>query len=283
VPVVNTGDVLNLNYLPGAVDQNGMAYLGNVEYKTQNGIPSFTTISRINNPEGYASYNTAPYTGYIYYRKDHLGNIREVWHPSSNTTIQRTPYYASGLPWATTPADNLSTQPYKYNGKEYIEMNGLDEYFSQARNYYATLPSTPTMDPLCEKYYSTSPYAWCGGNPVNRIDPNGMDVWSTNDPAEIKVAIESLQNGENIKIGDNSNWSYKSDEQFKKDNEVEGFSMGLNFKNNKLYFGSPLPDKTAGMFLKYLGSTNLDLGDRHFSPDGSYYSLYSVRPKTPYF
>ena len=31
-----------------------------------------------------------------------------------------------------------------------------------------------TMDPLCEKYYSISPYAYCAGDPVNRIDPDGM-------------------------------------------------------------------------------------------------------------
>jgi hypothetical protein len=31
------------------------------------------------------------------------------------------------------------------------------------------------IDPMAEKYYSISPYAYCGNNPVNRIDPNGMD------------------------------------------------------------------------------------------------------------
>ncbi len=29
------------------------------------------------------------------------------------------------------------------------------------------------MDPLCEKYYSISPYAWCGNNTVNAVDPDG--------------------------------------------------------------------------------------------------------------
>lgn len=32
-----------------------------------------------------------------------------------------------------------------------------------------------TMDPLCEKYYSISPYAYCAGNPVNLVDPEGED------------------------------------------------------------------------------------------------------------
>jgi len=36
------------------------------------------------------------------------------------------------------------------------------------------------VDPLCEKYYSISPYAYCAGNPVNRIDPDGMYYYDWN-------------------------------------------------------------------------------------------------------
>lgn len=28
-------------------------------------------------------------------------------------------------------------------------------------------------NPLAEKYYPTSPYAWCGNNPITFIDANG--------------------------------------------------------------------------------------------------------------
>ena len=31
-----------------------------------------------------------------------------------------------------------------------------------------------SIDPLCEKYYSISPYAYCFNNPVKFVDPNGM-------------------------------------------------------------------------------------------------------------
>ena len=33
-----------------------------------------------------------------------------------------------------------------------------------------------TMDPLCEKYYSISPFAYCADNPVNWVDPQGDSV-----------------------------------------------------------------------------------------------------------
>ena len=39
-------------------------------------------------------------------------------------------------------------------------------------NYlYSARWSTP--DPLSEKYYAISPYAYCAGNPVNLVDPEG--------------------------------------------------------------------------------------------------------------
>ena len=37
-----------------------------------------------------------------------------------------------------------------------------------------------TIDPHAESYYHLSPYSYCGGNPINRIDPTGMD-WYQND------------------------------------------------------------------------------------------------------
>lgn len=36
-----------------------------------------------------------------------------------------------------------------------------------------------TIDPHAERYYHLSPYSYCGGNPISRIDPTGMD-WYQN-------------------------------------------------------------------------------------------------------
>jgi hypothetical protein len=32
------------------------------------------------------------------------------------------------------------------------------------------------MDPLAEKYYHLSPYAYCAGDPANLVDPDGR-IW----------------------------------------------------------------------------------------------------------
>ena len=34
-----------------------------------------------------------------------------------------------------------------------------------------------TMPPLCEKYYDTSPYVFCGNNMMRNIDPDGKDLY----------------------------------------------------------------------------------------------------------
>ncbi|MGL5787761.1 MAG: RHS repeat-associated core domain-containing protein, partial [Bacteroidales bacterium] len=45
-----------------------------------------------------------------------------------------------------------------------------------ARYYEPVLSRFTTMDPLAEKYYSISPYAYCAGNPVMYVDPDGRKI-----------------------------------------------------------------------------------------------------------
>ncbi len=129
------------------------------------------------NPEGYTRFYGKEERYRFYYIRDHLGNVREMYvnpYPNYRECVQRTQYYPSGLPWYH--GTGQSEQPFKYSGKEFVEISGLDEYDSGARWYYPAIMRTTTMDPLCEKYFSISPYAWCGNNPVNMIDPDGRKI-----------------------------------------------------------------------------------------------------------
>ena len=47
------------------------------------------------------------------------------------------------------------------------------------------------MDPMAEKYYSVSPYAFCSGNPVNFVDWDGMDVWNVYEDGSISWVKQS--------------------------------------------------------------------------------------------
>lgn len=112
------------------------------------------------------------YTAYCYYVCDHLGSVREVVSDAWN--VQRNGYYAYGGPYGDWNT-NADVQPLKFLGKEWDHQHGLDLYDFGARLYDPAVGRWTTMDPLCEKYYSVSPYAYCHNNPVNRIDPDGRD------------------------------------------------------------------------------------------------------------
>ena len=109
-----------------------------------------------------------------FYNQDHLGNNREVVNKLGRI-IQVTNYYPFGSSFCDSLSClNASLQPYKYNGKEFDRMHGLNTYDYGARQYSPALPSWDRIDPLAEEYYSVSPYAYGGNNPVNRVDFYGM-------------------------------------------------------------------------------------------------------------
>ena len=151
-------------------------YADNIQYFMEKFLSIFPT--RLNFDGGYiTSIDDTPV--YHYYLQDHLGNNRMVVNANGEVG-QVNHYYAfGGLMGESTGGD---TQTYKYNGKELDRINGLDWYDYGARNYDAALGRWHVVDPLAEKYYNVSPYAYCGNNPMNRIDPNGMEMdWVQSD------------------------------------------------------------------------------------------------------
>ena len=106
---------------------------------------------------------------YYYYLKDHQGNNRVVVDEDENI-VEVNHYYPFGGVFEPTG----DVQRYKYNGKEYIADGGLNWYDYGARHYDPAIGRLTTMDPLAEKYYSTSLYAYCDNNPVKYVDPTGM-------------------------------------------------------------------------------------------------------------
>ena len=141
-------------------------YCGNVIY--ENGTQKLLLTE-----EGYidlANSNT-----YYYYLKDHQGNNRVVFN-GSGTVMETNHYY----PFGGTFASSTNVQPYKYNGKELDSKNGLNWYDYGARHYDAAIGRWYGVDPLAEKYYGTSTYAYCLDNPVLQYDPDGCRVRPSN-------------------------------------------------------------------------------------------------------
>ena len=141
-----------------------------------------------------------PNISYHYYDRDHLGNIRGVVD-ESGTVEQITNYYPFGAPYSDATTTNPTFQRYKYNGKELELMHGLKWYDYGARWYDPLLVNWNRPDPSHKDYYPWSPYAYCGDNPVNAVDPDGRKmVISGNRQQRIEV-LSYLQLLTNDKLG----------------------------------------------------------------------------------
>ena len=123
--------------------------------------------------------------------RDYLGSVRTVLDITRDTSEVSDPTLAileqnDYLPFGTRiDLDSLAydqSNRYRFNGKEeQVTGNiGLTDY--GARFYDCILPRWTTPDPLAEKYYSTSPYAFCNNNPVNFVDPDGRSTWVVANP-----------------------------------------------------------------------------------------------------
>ena len=185
---------------PDALTQGQTMYAGSTDYLLGGSLVRKDGMTdRYLFEGGYAKASMVSPTNYrfnfLYYNQDHLGNNREVVD-SAGTVKQVTNYYPFGAPYADPAAVlNASLQPYKYNGKELDRMHGLDTYDYGARQYDPILGRWDRVDPLCEKYYSISPYAYCGDNPIRYIDAQGDSLSLSGIEDDIKTTLSVYNKG----------------------------------------------------------------------------------------
>ena len=106
---------------------------------------------------------------------DYLGSVRTVYRMGTSwvlTPVQHITYMPSGAVLANSDGD---VQQRMFCGKELQPLHGWKMYDSHARMQYNVLPRFSSTDPLCQKYYHLSPYAYCANDPVNLLDENGLD------------------------------------------------------------------------------------------------------------
>ena len=175
--------------LPGHPDTRDRTdYVGNLIYDR-------TSLKKVLFDGGYVevSGNTKNYRFFV---TDHLGNNRLVTD-ASGSILQTNHYdpYGESLP---DGAAVDSGNPYKYGGKEYDDK--ALAYDFGARHFTTSIPRWTTMDSLAEKYYSISPYAYCAGNPMNIIDPDGRDweITIDHDNQQIVLSMNILANKSSV-------------------------------------------------------------------------------------
>jgi len=147
---------------------------------------------------GYVSLNeNGTPTSWNYYITDHLGSTRMV--VDSNNNVKETiNYYPFGSemriqePGQLPQLADAGSHPFRFTGKELDRQNGLNMYDFGARWFdVAGVPMWTSVDPLAEKYYHLSPYAYCNNNPVMLVDPDGRDIWDLNSQGNIENYVQT--------------------------------------------------------------------------------------------
>ena len=169
----------------------GLAYRGTMTFRR--------------NAVGTMSFESVPFVagrmtsdGIRYHVTDHLGSIRAVVDGATGSLLEASDYSAFGThrqpqlpPILTSQLINNSatiTEPFRYHFTGQEEQAGITYSPGSstsllslpytdfgARQYSPTLSRWLVPDPMSEKYYGESPYAYCANNPVNIVDPDGMD------------------------------------------------------------------------------------------------------------
>jgi RHS repeat-associated protein len=157
---------------------SGYDYLGNLTLvKTPQ-----TTTAEAAFAEGVIRSN-----GITFFEKDHIGSVR------ATVTGSSAPIYADYTPFGVRHSGSgIQIDPnnrFWFNGKEEQTTGTLALLDYGARMY--DFERWMTIDPLAEKYYAISPYAFTLNNPVKYVDPYGL--WSetatsyfTDDPTDIQ-------------------------------------------------------------------------------------------------
>ena len=202
------------------VDAKKVEYAAGYVY-SNNADANFMDLQFIPHPEGYTeplvtrgvrsdksvkgtnALGETTYSNYQYtfQYKDHLGNVRLSYSDADlngaidpdTEIIEENNYYPFGLKQKgyndVVNGGNDLAQNWKFGNKELNQELGLEWYDFGARNYNASLGRWMNIDPLADKYYEHSTYAYTVNSPILFVDPDGQRVeWADNiDPEDAKL------------------------------------------------------------------------------------------------
>ena len=151
----------------------GLVYRGPFVYRKSSDDSSLTLES--------AAFSGGKMTpdGVLLHVTDYLGSIRAVVDGQTGELYKASGYSAFG---DESEVGSMQTAPVPfgitlrdgYTGKENQNLDFSTNYTDfGARQYNPALRRWMTPDPLSEKYYGISPYAFCNNNPVNFVDLDG--------------------------------------------------------------------------------------------------------------
>ena len=109
----------------------------------------------------------------FYYHTNHLGSTAYVTDQNRNVTqgFIYAPFGEITTEYNATFGNDIIPK-YSFNAKELDEETGM--YYYEARYYKP--PVFTSRDPMFEKYFWMTPYAYCANNPVKYVDPSGRII-----------------------------------------------------------------------------------------------------------
>lgn len=150
---------------------------------------------------------------------DRLGSLMSLYN--SGGIVQKFSYDAwgnrrhslTGVALSSAElADANSITSYGYTGHEHIDEFGLINM--NARIYDSKIGMFISVDPQAGSYPGTYPYTYCGGDPMNRVDPTGEDYWSTSDPNAIYEFWKHYNENKGISGYGFDGWYQMSNKEF---------------------------------------------------------------------
>lgn len=140
-----------------------------------------------------------------------------------------------------------------------------------------------TIDPLAEKYYNISPYAFCANNPIKFVDPNGMDIYRYDDKSGDLVLYKKTddktdQIGQfkyNKKSGE---YDLKTNKKGEAKTEIDNIEKGIlhdgvNFKKNDNVInaggeGNPSVAGFENFVTQFSDMIDKEIGGYYLTPKG---------------
>jgi RHS repeat-associated protein len=166
-------------------------WMGGFVYKQDPNNAANIVLDYIFTPEGRVVRETSGGFVYEYHYEDQVGSLRLAWQAMGNIAqaVEVHNYYPYGvrIPRQHGTPTTAHTYQYRYTGQWNETALGLNYYRFEARLYDPSLGRWTGVDPMAATQgYEYSPYAYCGGNPISNVDPDGRIFWK---PILIAAAI----------------------------------------------------------------------------------------------
>ena len=216
--------------------QNGSRiteYVGNIVYNDG-------TAQMLLTDNGYISLSGQS-ARYHFFIRDHLGSNRVV--VDEDGSVEQVNHY---YPFGALFGEGVQSSPqqYRFCGKELDSTSTLNLYWFGSRLYDPLTARWTTQDPMSEKYYASSPYAYCQNDPVRFIDPDGSDIWEIDGEGRIKKTIKTDKYDKFIYIGNDAPFDPSAESSADKQSyPLIAFDYGTVLNTRSVSFMNPSTKK----------------------------------------